>query len=196
MTSLFDDLLTSIKRRFRPRANIQQLLRATPIGYYERSRDLYRPKYIGFKFDFEDQPLTFNILTWMKRLIGNTAKITYVSLYFSQKSAGSNKNYLHILRMPYRQNPDQYRLEDLPIQYYCECDAFKYFIAYALNTTGNIFKTPTIEQRLGIALKQRPKIRNPKEIRFFCKHGVNIINEIHGRRLTYFLNDRYKIKSM
>lgn len=194
LKNMFNNLLRDIQRKFSQRASVRNLLQATSQGYFERARDLTRPRYIGYRFDFEDSPIHNSVSNWIRKVIGKSVKVTYVSLYFSQRSASSGKNYLFVFRIPYRLDADKQRLLDLPVQYYCECDAFKYFIAYALHKTNNIFLTDIIRKRLGIALTEPPKIRNPKEIKFFCKHAINILSDIQGRRLSYFLSTNYKIR--
>ena len=105
ISSAVQRALMDIKRRVAPRGTISQILRTTPQNRFDRSKDLSTPRYVGFRFDFEEAPTPGGIINWIKRMIGNTVKVVYVSLYFSQRSSATNKNYIVILRVPYRQDP-------------------------------------------------------------------------------------------
>lgn len=53
------------------------------------------------------------------------------------------------------------------IRIFCSCSDFKYRSAYYLNSKDNLFKTSSIEDHLGIAITEKPRVVNTTGM---CKH--------------------------
>lgn len=183
-----------------PKYSINDLLQRTPIGYRRRSQDVKNITYLGYKIQIKKQNILSKLNLYIKRLFTKykqTEVLTaWVRLYFRVESATyKNKFHTLIIEVPFRRDLDVYRVEELPIRYYCSCESFKFFIAYVLNRTANCLITKPITRKLGIALTKRPEIRNPMEIQFFCKHAYAVVTQIKNLKITRFLRNEYKEKS-
>lgn len=195
MIDALDKFLNSIKIKFGGKANIKNLISNTPRGYFYRSTEVKAPEYIGYRYDYE-KTTTFNTISnWVRRFLGIEVTTVFISFYFTVQSASRERTkFLVVTRFPYRQNFENLNILDLPVQIYCECESFMYFMAYALHKTDNLYRSQTTDNRLRIAMTERPRIRNPHEIQFFCKHSIKVVEYFQRNRLTNLLADKYRIK--
>lgn len=69
---------------------------------------------------------------------------------------------------------------------FCSCNDFKYRSAYVLNKENNLFTAPAINEHLGIAVSEKPRIVIPTPM---CKHLVAVVdflrNNLNKLNLTY-----------
>lgn len=179
-----------------PKYTISDLLNKTPLGYRIRSKDITNVTYLGYKFILKKQNIFSRLNLYIKKLFSKYKQeevlVSWVRFYFRVQSATyKNKYHTLFIEVPFRRDYTKYKLRELPVKYFCSCESYKFFIAYVLNRSHNIIITNSIIKYLNIALTKKPKIRNPREIQFFCKHCYAVILEIEGITVNNFLKKEY-----
>lgn len=96
---------------------------------------------------------------------GKTSVAMYYLTFKFSVTSGTGNTYTVLIRT----NPD-FSLKSWTsgkVKIYCSCADFKYRSAYKLNKHGSLFKTPSIESSLGMALSDQPK----RGTTLLCKHS-------------------------
>lgn len=189
----FRKFLTNFKNKFRGKASFEDLIRNTPKPYKDRSLQVGLVNYIGYKFVYDlDKGLLSKLVNWLKSItMSDGVPVVSLLLKFQVQGApsrtGRREDYFIFVKIPYFKDMKTSDVFRSPISYYCQCASFKYFMAYALNATEQVYTTEGIKKDLGIALTQEPKIRNPEEIQFLCKHAYKLSIFIKGKTIDSFL---------
>ena len=95
------------------------------------------------------------------------------ALYVSAKvkSATSNRWYTTTLVL-WRKNKSEKWSWDMKAQFKCSCDAYKYYLAFALYSHGAIVGRPSFWNKVPAV------VRNPENKPQLCKHGVLLVNHL------------------
>ena len=141
---------------------------------------------------------------WSRELysLGNRI-IAVINLYFivegkkyfdKKKKKYLRPKYLQILQIPYKKSyHKRFKAiyDDIPVKIYSSDPSFKYYLAYALNTIKAVVINKETQKELGIALTQRPNIRNPKLHKEMNKHFYKLVEFLATKKMANYLNDKY-----
>lgn len=176
--------------------SLKELIKNTPRErVVKATTELGNPTYLGFTHEIHKENLFNKLNAWIKSFISKIlgtkdTLVVYIVLHFSIKGS-TGKVYNIKIKFPYRRNMDKENLFNIPARVYCECADFKYRSAYVLNRIGNIYTNPKIENNLGIALTKAPKVTNPEQLEFVCKHTIKVVSRLNTNIRDY-LKIRYK----
>ena len=141
---------------------------------------------------------------WSKELysLGNRI-VAVINLYFivegkkyfdKKRKRHLRPKYLQILQIPYKKSYHsrfQAIYDDVPVKIYSSDPSFKYYLAYALNTINAVVRNKETEKELGVALRRRPSIRNPKLHKEFNKHFYKLVEFIATKKMSKYLDEKY-----
>lgn len=149
-------------------------------GRIERSKDL------SVKLEWSKM-LINKRKGFISKLIGfikGEAYITTNLLKFKVINSKSGSSYTCYVELEPKNSFD--KLLKTKVKIFCSCNDFKYRAAYYLNKDNNLFKAPIIEEHLGIALTEKPRIIKPTNM---CKHMYAVVDyiksEIKNLQLAY-----------
>lgn len=189
--------LSKFLSKFQGKATIEQMIAEMPEGYKERSAHVGQVHLEGYRYIAKESAIK-KFASFFMSLIGGHKEppVIYCVLKFRVNGAVHNRRYnvyTAYLEIPFVEDIERINLLDVPAKIYCSCDSFKYFMAYVLNETEQVFLLPTTEKDLGIALSQAPVVRNPKELKFMCKHLFKVVNHIKTKRLQNLIKGSRKL---
>lgn len=169
---------------------LKELIRNTPRErVVKATTEVGTPVYLGFTHEIHKENLFNKLNAWVRSFVSKIlgtkdTLVVYIVLHFRVK--GSTGNHYDVkIKFPYRRNMDKENLFNIPVRVYCSCADFKFRSAYVLNRTGNIYTNPKVERELGLALTKAPKITNPDQLEFVCKHTIKVVSKLNTNIRDY-----------
>lgn len=95
-------------------------------------------------------------------------------LRFKVTNPESKSEYTVFIELDPKDTKDKFLRSTVKL--YCSCNDFKYRSAYILNKSGNLVRSPNLDERLTkSALEQPPRLMEPSKM---CKHIYAIVGYI------------------
>ncbi len=166
------------------------------VSIKERSSNLGKIKYLGFKYIFHRNE--------------HKELIMFVNLYFSMKGANFNmhknkkgktvkskkkprEQYILVVKFPYNMKvKNMKRLYSESIQLFSSDPSFKYFFAFALNKMNAvILDDSTLVNWLGVSLTKAPNVNNPNLKLNLTKHFFHMFKFLANVRVKAYMDKKY-----
>lgn len=152
---------------------LKQLIDNTDTKIIDRSPQI-RNQYLGY------------VIKKRKRY-GKKGVNLFIQFYFSQMNIQKRTRYDNIFELAYHPNMTHEYINKSDVRVYCQCAHFKFNLAYSLKSN----KTLIQRKELGVALTQKPVVKNPNMNKFLCKHLVSSLEYLTKTNVSTMLGKTY-----